>query len=265
MTLAIFFLLGLIVGSFLNVVVYRLQLAESLMGRSHCPHCKSKVRWFDNIPLLSFVVLGARCRDCSGKISWQYPAVELLTGLVFALTGFFFFDPWSYQAWGETAFYLFSFSILLVILVYDFRFMEIPMSVLWIGVGMAAAYLLFYDQANFDPRLGLNEVRTYSGMLAGGLAFLAFFLLSALSREKWMGMGDAYLVLLIGLVTGWPTILGALFLAFTSGAIFGIILIALKKKTLQSQVPFGPFLVLGTLAAVLLEQTLFFRELFFWF
>jgi leader peptidase (prepilin peptidase)/N-methyltransferase len=79
----IFFILGLIIGSFLNVVVYRLNLAESILGRSQCPHCKAKVRWYDNVPLLSFVLLGAKCRDCGEKISWQYPILEFFTGVVF--------------------------------------------------------------------------------------------------------------------------------------------------------------------------------------
>jgi leader peptidase (prepilin peptidase)/N-methyltransferase len=130
--------------------------------------------------------------------------------------------------------------------------MEIPMLVLWIGVAAALGYYLVFDWLNFNPQMGLLSLRLFSGLLAGGLAWLAFFLLSALSREKWMGMGDAYLALLIGLVARTPLTLWALLFAFTIGALFGIILIALKKKTLQSQVPFGPFMVLGCFLAVLL-------------
>lgn len=252
MTILIFFLFGLIVGSFLNVVVYRLELAETLMGRSHCPHCKAKVRWYDNVPLLSFVLLGAKCRDCEQKISWQYPAVEFLTGVMFALIGYAFFIPWNFLSWGEVAFYLAIFSVLMVIFVYDFKFMEIPMLVLWLGVGIVLAYYLAFDWLNFNPQMGLSSLRLFSGILAGGGAFLAFFLLSTLSREKWMGAGDAYLALLIGLVARWPLVLWALMLAFTIGALFGIILIVLKKKTMQSQVPFGPFMVLGCFLAVVL-------------
>ena len=89
--LIIFLVLGLIVGSFLNVVVERLNLAESLLGRSHCPHCRKKIRWYDNVPVLSFMILRARCRDCEGKISWQYPAMEIMTGIIFVLAGNYFF------------------------------------------------------------------------------------------------------------------------------------------------------------------------------
>lgn len=252
MTIFIFFLLGLVIGSFLNVVVYRLELAESLLGRSHCPNCQKQIRWYDNIPLLSFVLLRAQCRDCEGKISWQYPLVEFFTGVVFALVGYAFFLPWSFLSWGETAFYLAIFSVMLVIFLYDFKFMEIPMLVLWIGAGATVGYYLVFDYLNFQPQMGISDLRLFSGILAGGGAYLAFFLLSALSKEKWMGMGDAYLALLIGLVARWPGIVFALLLSFTIGAIFGIILIALKKKTLQSQIPFGPFMVLGCFLAILL-------------
>jgi leader peptidase (prepilin peptidase)/N-methyltransferase len=262
MTILIFFLFGLIIGSFLNVVVYRLELAESLMGRSHCPHCQKQIRWYDNVPLLSFILLGAKCRDCEGKISWQYPVMEFFTGVVFALVGYAFFQPLSFQSWGETAFYLAIFSVMLVIFLYDFKFMEIPMLVLWIGVAITMGYYLVFDWQNFVPELGLMNLRLFSGILAGGGVFLVFFLLSALSKEKWMGMGDAYLALLIGLTARFPLILFALLLAFTIGAIFGIILIALKKKTLQSQVPFGPFMVLGCFLAILLP--LMFPAVKFW-
>jgi leader peptidase (prepilin peptidase)/N-methyltransferase len=129
-------------------------------------------------------------------------------------------------------------------------------------VGITLAYYLAFDWLAFNPQLGLSNLRLFSGILAGGGAFLAFFLLSALSKEKWMGMGDAYLALLIGMVARFPLVFWALMLAFTIGAIFGIILIALKKKTLQSQVPFGPFMVLGCFLAVVLP--LIFPSLKFW-
>src|SRR3989344_8781021 len=89
----VFFSSGLIVGSFLNVLVYRLKEAETLLGRSFCRHCKHQIRWYDNIPLISFVLLLGACRDCETKISWQYPALELLTGILFALAGLLFFFP----------------------------------------------------------------------------------------------------------------------------------------------------------------------------
>lgn len=252
--MVIFFLLGLIIGSFLNVVAIRLEVAESLLGRSHCPHCQARVRWHDNIPLLSFVLLGARCRDCGEKISAQYFWVELLTGIIFALVGSLFFDPLVLATWTETTFYLVMSSILIVIFVYDFRSMEIPMTVVWSGVIMALLYSIYADWTGFGAGHKFLEFRTFAGVVGGAVAFLFFFLISYFSKERWMGMGDAYVGLLIGLVVGWPLILLALTSSFTIGAVFGLMLIALGKKTMQSQVPFAPFLVLGTFCVIILDK-----------
>ena len=247
----IFFLLGLIIGSFLNVVVYRINLAETLLGRSHCPKCQKTIRWYDNVPVLSFVLLKFRCRDCQEKISWLYPAVELLTGIVFAMLGAKFFVFTDSSTWLLTFYYLTVVSALIVILVYDFLYLEIPGIVLWLGVGFAVFCNLALDGQSTQILRNLSGSVTYSGTLAAMTAFIFFFLLSFLSKEKFLGMGDAYLVILLGLILGWPKILLGLFLAFAIGAIYGIILIALKKKKLKSQVPFAPFLVAGTIITML--------------
>lgn len=243
--LIIFFLFGLIIGSFLNVVVYRLNLAETVLGRSHCPDCRKKIRWYDNVPVLSFLLLGTKCRDCGEKISWQYPLLELATGIVFAVTANVFFVASDPGSWLETAFYLGLFSLLLVIFIYDLKFMEIPMLVLWIAVGWTLAYFLFQDFSNFSSAVSLSSLKMYSGLIGGGAAFLFFFSLAYFSKETWMGMGDAYLAFLIGLVAGWPMILPTLILSFSIGALVGIVLIFAKKKTMKSQIPFGPFLIAG--------------------
>lgn len=252
--LIIFFIIGLMVGSFLNVVIYRLNLLESVMGRSHCPSCKKKIRWYDNVPVLSFVILGMKCRDCGDKISWQYPAVEILTGAVFALVGNYFFflnDP---QSWITAFFYLAIFSSFIVISVYDFKYMEVPMLIVWLGIGAAVVYYLYFDWINFSPQTGLLALKVYSGTLAGFAAFMIFFLFSAGSREKLMGMGDAYVAMLAGALTGWPNIFWALMLAFSAGAIYGIILIMVGRKTMKSQVPFAPFLAIGTTITIFIFQ-----------
>jgi len=250
--LIIFLILGLIVGSFLNVVVERLNLAESLLGRSHCPHCRKKIRWYDNVPVLSFMILRARCRDCEGKISWQYPAMEIMTGIIFVLAGNYFFFVLDPQSWLTTFFYLGIFSLLIIIMAYDFKFMEIPMVIVWLGVGWILAYYLYADWISFNPQMGILTLKIYSGILAGLIAFLFFFLLSAGSREKWMGLGDAYAAMLAGLLVGWPGIFWALVLAFTLGAIWGIVLILSQRKTMKSQVPFAPFLAIGAVLAIFL-------------
>ncbi len=249
--------MGLIVGSFLNVVVYRVNLAENLVtGRSYCPHCKNKIRWYDNIPVLSFLILRAQCRDCKGKISWQYPLVEIFTGLMFAAVGWKFFDVADVATWTATSFYLGAVSFLIAIFVYDWLFLEIPGLILWPAIGWTIAFNLIFDWSRMNLGSNLLNLATYSGTLAAFLAFLFFFLMVAVSKEKWMGMGDAYLAILLGLIVGWPNILLALMLAFSIGAIIGVVLIALKKKKMSSQIPFGPFLVAGTFIAIFFSKSI---------
>lgn len=263
--LIIFFIVGLIVGSFLNVVVYRLNLVESISGRSYCPRCQKKIRWYDNVPVLSFIILGTKCRDCGEKISWQYPLLEVATGVVFAFAGNYFFILSSPISWVETLFYLVIFSLLLVIFAYDAKYLEIPMIILWIAVGWTIIYFLFADWVNFNPQLGVMSLNIFSGAIGGITAFLFFFILVSVSREKWMGMGDAYLALLIGLILGWPKILFALMAAFMIGAITGLVLIFLKKKTIKSQIPFAPFMVIGTVAAIFIFQALPYIKYLLWY
>lgn len=266
MLILIFFVGGLLVGSFLNVLVYRINTAESFIGgRSHCPHCKNTILWYDNIPLISFILLNFRCRYCKGKISWQYPLIEFGTGLIFALIGWKFFILEDPKTWLATFYYLAISSSLITILVYDYLYMEIPGLILWPAIGFSVFYNLLTDWANADLIRDPLASLTYSGALAAFLAFTFFFLLSSLSRERWMGMGDAYLAILLGLVLGWPQILLGLFLAFAIGSIYGIILIILKKKSMKSQVPFAPFLVVGTLISIFFYVPLmsWYTDLFF--
>jgi leader peptidase (prepilin peptidase) / N-methyltransferase len=255
--LIIFFTLGLIIGSFLNVLVYRFNTAEELIfDRSRCPHCKKIIHWYDNVPVLSFILLQARCRDCKNKISWQYPLVEIFTGFIFAALGFHFFNLNNPETWITTFYYLAIAGSLIIILVYDWLYLEILSSVLWVSVALAIAFSLYVDWGSGAESgiLGgplLLESRVYSGVLAAYLAFLFFFSLSFFSKEKWMGMGDAYLAILIGLVLGWPEIILAIFLSFLIGAVYGIIMMILKKKRMKSQIPFAPFLALGAFIALI--------------
>lgn len=251
MVILIFFILGLMVGSFLNVVVYRLRVAESfVVGRSHCPHCRTQISWYDNIPVLSFILLKFRCRACKEKISWQYPLVEIFTAFIFVFIGHSYFLLDDFYTWIETFYYLGIASFLLVIFVYDFLYMEIPALALWPGVVFAVAFNLFFDWNSYDFSAGPLGLATYSGTLGALAAFFFFFLLVAISKERWMGMGDAYLVIFLGLIVGWPEILLALMASFSLGAIIGLALITFGKKKMESQLPFAPFLVLGTLIAI---------------
>lgn len=251
MNTIIFFLLGLIVGSFINVLVCRLRLAEDIFfDRSRCPHCKNIIAWYDNIPVISIILLNFKCRNCRKKISWQYPLVEVLTGVLFALIGLGFFSSQDAFSWTFTLYLLGASVFLMAILVYDWLYMEIPDVLLWPGIFWALVFNLFFDwnQKNFSGEI--LSVSTYSGVLAAFLAFVFFFLLSVLSHEKWMGMGDAYLAIFLGLILGWPEILLALFFSFLTGSIYGIISIAAGRKKMKSQVPFAPFMIIGTYIAL---------------
>lgn len=248
MTLAIFFVVGLIIGSFLNVLVCRLHVAENLFfDRSRCPHCKKVIAWYDNIPLISFIILKFKCRNCQKKISWQYPLVEISTGILFAAIGGIYFSIFDALSWVITLYLLGVAGFFMAIFVYDFLYMEIPEVLIWPAVAWSLAFNLLIDswQRNFPAEL--LSIHTYSGILAALLSFVFFFLLSAGSREKWMGIGDSYLAIFLGLVLGWPQILMALFLSFFIGSIYGIMLILLGKKKMKSQVPFAPFMILGAI------------------
>jgi len=247
----IFLIFGLIVGSFLNVVVYRLGVAEDFVfGGSKCPHCQKGIRWYDNIPVISFILLKFQCRDCGKKISWQYPLVEIGTGVLFAFLGQQYFLIGNQETWMTTVYFLGIVSFLVIIFVYDLLYMEIPTIVLWVGIAWTIAFNLFFDAQKGILVGDIFNSAIFSGTLAAFLAFMFFFLLVFLSKETWMGMGDAYLVIFLGLILGWPKILLGLMLAFTIGALVGLALIGFKKKKMKSQIPFAPFLIAGSMIAM---------------
>ena len=241
------FLLGLTVGSFLNAVVDRLEKGESaLRGRSYCPHCKHQLAWQDLIPVASFLMLGGKCGYCKGRISPQYPIIEIATGLIFLILSLKLQVSNLNQVSSIeilNVFYLWTIASFLVILfVYDLRHYILPDRILFPAIGLA----LLWDL------LALRSLGEGGSFVVSGFAAAAFFLtIFLLSRGRAMGFGDAKLALFMGLFLGWPNILVALFAAFFSGALVGIVLIVLKKKGMKSEVPFGPFLIGGTFLALL--------------
>lgn len=253
MYIFLFFVLGLIVGSFLNVLVYRLKDAETLLGRSFCRHCKNQIRWYDNIPLVSFVLLGGTCRDCQGKISWQYPALEFLTGGAFVLVGYLLFSGMSALTtgmWLELTWLLVIVSLLLAIAAYDLRYMEIPIVLLIISFFFTAFFLLL----SYQIELSFLENRLGMGLLGGLVVAAFFFVLVFVSKETWMGWGDVWLGGVVGMIVGLPLVLFMLTLSFGVGALYGILAVLSGKKEMKSQVPFAPFLVVGTLLTFFLPQ-----------
>ena len=229
----IFIIFGLIVGSFLNVVILRFDaLASAITGRSHCPHCKRNLIWYELIPVLSYIALQGKCRTCKKPISIQYPLVELATGLIFGLI---------YLQFGltniETYFLLAIAAILIVIFVYDMVKLEISDWLVLIAAGLWLIYLAITLQFSFA---------SYLPFLYGALALGGFLgLMVLISREKWMGAGDIGLGALLGFMIGWPQVLLSSFSAFSLGALVGIILIIFKVSKIKDQLAFAPFLILG--------------------
>lgn len=267
------FFFGLAVGSFLNAVIWRMAAFQegeprpagrekgesALKGRSYCPHCRHQLSWEDLIPVVSFVLLGGKCRYCKKRISLQYPVIELSTALLFLLIfnfEFLIFNQFSQFLIFETLYLLIIASLLIVLFVYDLRHYILPDTIIFLAIGLVFGYHLFLLVIkNWDLIRNLKlEIRNFetlaNPLLAGVLASAFFLAIFLLSRGRAMGFGDVKLAFFMGLFLGWPNILVALFVAFFLGAIIGLGLIVLQKKGLKSEIPFGPFLIIGTFAAL---------------
>ncbi len=249
----IILILGLIVGSFLNVVIFRLENGEKIVNdRSKCLHCKHILAWYDLIPVLSFIFLKGRCRYCWERISWQYPVVELGTGTLFLLIFNFSAQGGPALGWQflPLLFWFYIISSLIVIFVYDLKHYIIPDKVIYPAIVVIFIYKLF-EIFNFSaqggPALGWQFSNfLFSAILAGGF----FYTIVVITKGKGMGGGDVKLGFLMGLILGWPLVLIALFLSFIIGSVIGIFLILVGNKKMKSMIPFGPFLVLGTFIAL---------------
>ncbi len=247
-----FFVLGTIIGSFLNVVINRFNTGRSLNGRSFCPNCGKKIFWYDLIPVLSWLFLRGKCRHCHSKISIQYPLVELSTGILFTILYFHL----SFLLFLRPAiFYIFYiwlaiiFTILVVIFVYDLKHKIIPdiLSYTFAGMGLLQTIILI-------PILNFGTLNFYLDIFAGIIFFIPFFLLWYISEGKWIGLGDGKLALGIGWFLGFTYGLNAIVLSFWIGAIFSLIILLIVKLkkghkhiTMKSEIPFGPFLIFATI------------------
>ena len=252
----IFFIFGLIIGSFLNVVILRYGTQRSFGGRSGCMTCQNQLCWYELIPLISFFALRGRCLKCKTKISLQYPIVELITGVVFASLFLKFQDVFYMNTFvfaGTMAFYATMFSLLLVIAVYDLKHKVIPdMLVLVFGI-LAFIGIFLFSGYGFNP-----HIPSVWEFLSGIFIALPFALMWLISKGTWMGLGDAKLSLGLGWLLGLSRVLSGAVVAFWSGAIIGLILIIFSKKHgMKSEIPFAPFLVFGALIAFLFELHLF--------
>lgn len=253
------FVFGLVFGSFANVLIYRLKSGEPVgFARSFCPRCKIILGWRDLVPLVSFIALAGRCRHCREKISWQYPFVELFSGLIWASVFYKIFGIWNLESISVSGFqiltffyYVFILSALLVIAVYDAKWLIIPDKILLPAIIVS----IFY---NFYGVFAFSDYWTYFliPLLSAAAAFAFFFSIYFFSKGKAMGLGDAKLSVLIGLFLGSRLTLFAITAAFIAGALYGIILFAGGKKSLKSRIAFGPFAVLGVFLAFYLADFL---------
>jgi prepilin signal peptidase PulO-like enzyme (type II secretory pathway) len=227
--------LGLVFGSFISALTWRYPRGISVSkGRSICPRCKKQIAWFDNIPLVSFILLGGKCRNCKKPISWRYPLTELATAIGFLLIGL-------------NIYYLLIFCILESIFIIDLENKIIPDSFVFWGVLIAVLYTLYSIPSTLLPSL-------FAGFSAASLLLL----IHLFTKGRGMGLGDVKFAVLGGLIIGEKLFLIWLFLAFLTGAFVGIILILGKKAGLKSQIAFGPFLVLAVpLAFIYGEKILF--------
>lgn len=240
------FLLGLIIGSFLSAYTFRWPKGISVAeGRSFCPHCKSTISWRDNIPIVSFILLGAKCRNCGKPISARYPAIEFATAFLFGLLAFFYFNP-SFagsSVWVDwtgalgTLFLpvgLFIIASFIAIFVIDLENQLIPDEIVFLVFALTFSALLLTP--NHSP----------FATLAAGFSASAFLLfLGLITRGKGMGMGDVKLALPIGSLLGWPHTITWLFMSFLLGGMVGLVLVLTKKSSFGKHIPFGPFLVVS--------------------
>ncbi len=243
------FIFGLAVGSFLNVLIYRLPQGLSLFGRSLCPKCRGKISWYDNIPLVSYFLLGGKCRKCHSPIGWQYPIVELTTGVLFLLIAFLF--PSGLLA---LFYYLFIISSLIVVFFTDLRYGIIPDKIVYPATIISLIYIILNTKYLIQNSL-------FSAV--GATLFLGSFFL--ITRGRGMGLGDVKLAFLLGLFLGFPKIIPAFYLAFLTGAAVSSILILAGKKRFGQTISFGPFLVFGTILVFFFHEKIlaFFPWLYF--
>lgn len=245
--------LGLLAGSFLNCIIYRLENNQGfLKGRSYCPKCKKEISWFDLIPVISFIILKGKCRNCQDKISLHYPLVEIITAGLFLFI-YYYFSPQvsSLLNVTETIYVLIVFFVFLLIFIYDLKHFIIPDSTI---IFISVVILIWFIIGFFNNIFSLTDILLYVFSGIGASLFFLFFYL--VSKGTWMGFGDVKFAIVLGLFLGFPKIIIALFLAFLLGALIGLIAIALKKKGLKSEIPFAPFLIIGTFISFFWGQSL---------
>lgn len=263
------FIFGTIIGSFLNVVIHRVPNQLSLLPSSKCPGCNSAIKFYHNVPVLGWLMLGGKCSNCKGEISWRYPAVELLTGLAFALT---------YTQIGFTAMLpvALAFVATMIALVFiDAEHMILPNVITYplfvAAVAVRVLFPLLIDNYTFSdmsywplslmagyPAWAVSVAGALLGALVGGGSlWLVGAIWKALRGVDAMGLGDVKMMLGVGALLGWRMALLAIFMGAFAGALVGVaVVVKSKDRNLQTQLPYGIFLGVGSVVALLFGERL---------
>lgn len=243
----VFFILGLAIGSFLNVCACRIPKGEPIAyPPSHCPSCGNPIMPLDNIPILSYILLMGRCRSCGEKISLKYPIIELLTGLLWV--GLYYHFGLSIQL----VFGLFFATVLIVLSAIDYEVKLIPDRILLPAILASIAFLILYPLkiVSLPIIAGIKPWWAVGGFFAGGgFLYLVAILAPLIFKKEAMGGGDIKLAAFMGLYLGGYVFI-ALFIGFFLGAVVGIILMATGKRSAKDMIPFGPFLASGAVITV---------------
>ena len=263
--IAVGFVLGACFGSFFNVIIYRLPKEESIiLPASHCMNCGELIRWYDNIPIISYFVLGGKCRDCGTPFSMRYAIVELLTGILFAMVVAKYAPLITHIeivgdkiAWGNlstgiglTLFHLCFVGGLIIASFIDIDHQIIPNEITFTGIPLGIiASTLFPVMQGQETRLWGLLMSLISAVACGGVLFLIGEIATRVLKKEAMGFGDVKLLAMIGAFMGWKLGGICLFFASLTGALVGVTLILLKKVEWQSRIPFGPYIVLGALVS----------------
>ncbi len=253
------FVAGTAVGSFLNVLILRGSQGEKPTGRSHCDSCGKTLAPRELVPVISFIIQKGRCRSCGAALSLQYPIVELLTGLAYAAAVAYAgpsLDAYDLASVGTLAASFLAIAAAIVILVSDIRFFIIPDGAV---AALAAAGAWVSASRWLDARmLGFSFGQTAGADAAAALAFFIFFAaLWFFSKGRWMGFGDAKLSFATSLLIGYPASIAAFLFSFWLGGLVGAAALLINPKNRKRLIPFGPFILVGTLAAF------FFSNIFF--
>lgn len=232
------FILGLFIGSFLNVCIYRIPKGESVVWPpSHCPECGEKIKPYDNIPIISYLILKGRCRSCGERISIQYPIVELLTGLLTAAAVCRFGLTFS------TLYYLILTYYLIVVSFVDLKTMEVPVRLSYGALLLGLLLSFFVSNHSFKEAV-------FGASFGAGIILFIIETYYVFTGKEGMGYGDANIMAVVGAFLGWEKVLLTLFLSSLIGALVGITLLLIKRGGREKAVPFGPFLSIGALLSL---------------